>query len=214
MNYSDELYIQMNYNLTKHVQDLYKENYKLLEKYKDDTRIGVISGTCFSSNRKLKHSYRFSAYAGIWGWATWKRTWDLFDYEFVLSDDEFDKRVSSFIHSKGALNYWKDILHLCIKDGNDRSYWDYQLHLAMLCANLIHIVPNRNLVSNIGFNEEASHTSDANSVYANKPTMSILPLNHPTKVSINHRIDNRPYELSNIKRLKKFFKKILLYGRV
>ena len=29
MNYSDELYIQVNYNLTKYVQDLYNENHKL-----------------------------------------------------------------------------------------------------------------------------------------------------------------------------------------
>lgn len=186
---------------------------ELLERYRNDTRIGVISGTCFCDIADHTFSYHYSAYAGIWGWATWKRTWDLFDYSFSMSDREFTEKVLPFIKSKSAVSYWLNILHRCINDGDDRSYWDYQLHLSMLCANKIHILPNCNLVSNIGFNDSATHTFDSGSKYANASTERILPLIHPTRVSINHNKDNRPYSLPPIKKLKRILKRFLQYGK-
>lgn len=186
---------------------------ELLERYRDDTRIGVISGTCFTNDVDHVFSYRYSAYAGIWGWATWKRTWELFDYSFSMCDKEFVGKVLPFVKSRSAVNYWLSILHRCISDGDNRSYWDYQLHLSMLCANKIHILPNRNLVSNIGFNDSATHTFDSGSRYANVVTERILPLTHPTRVSINHHKDNRPYVSSPIKKIKRTVKHLLLNGK-
>lgn len=168
----------------------------LLYRYKDDDRIGIISGACFNPRRNYDFSYFFSAYAGIWGWATWKRTWDYFDFDFYRSDNDFLSHVIPFVKSRSAARYWLRILHLCTNDGPDRSYWDYQLHLSLLYANKIHIIPNRNLVSNIGFNENATHTLDVNSVYANVPTNGIMPLCHPKSIIVNHRFDNKPYNTS------------------
>ena len=177
---------------------------QLLDKYRNDERIGIISGTCFESNSDLNASYRFSAYAGIWGWATWKRTWNLFDFDFHKSDREFKRKVTPFVKSRQATKYWLNILHKCEKDGPNRSYWDYQLHLCLLYANRVHILPNKNLVTNIGFNQNATHTFDQASRYANRSSEGILPLIHPKTIHINHHIDNADYLVPLHKRIKRF----------
>ena len=180
---------------------------QLLDKYRNDERIGIISGTCFSKITDHLVSYRFSAYAGIWGWATWKRTWDLFDFNFQKSDDDFIRKVKPFVKSRQATDYWLNILHKCEKDGPGRSYWDYQLHLCLLYANKIHILPNKNLVTNIGFNQNATHTFDQGSAFANKSTEGILPLIHPKTIHVAHRLDNADYFVPLTKRIKRLLKR-------
>lgn len=180
----------------------------LLERYRNNSQIGIISGTCFIDNITTNASYRFSAYAGIWGWATWRRTWNLFDFDFTKKDTDFITRVRPFLKSRQATNYWLNILHKCKQDGPDRSYWDYQLHLSLLYENKIHVLPNNNIVTNIGFNEKATHTFDADSIYANRVASGILPLIHPDSISINHRLDNLPYVVSFKKRITRLIKRI------
>ncbi len=188
--------------------DFFEYCEQLLEKYRFVDQIGIISGTCFVSTPEPTTSYRFSAYAGIWGWATWKRTWNLFDFDFYKSDKDFLGRVEPFLKSKSAAKYWLDILHKCTNDGPSRSYWDYQLHLSLLYANKIHILPNKNLVSNIGFNENATHTFNLNSIYSNRTTEGILPLVHPDSIIINHKTDNIDYIVPFMQKVKRSLKRL------
>lgn len=174
---------------------------QLLNYYSDDDRIGIISGSYFEKPLVSDASYHFSSYAGIWGWATWRRVWTLFDFDFYCSDKDFIAHVFPFVRSRGATDYWLKILHTCIKDGPGRTYWDYQLHLSLLYANKIHIIPNHNLVMNIGFNERATHTFNRNSRFANKSVYGILPLVHPKRVHVNHRRDNKVYAPPFLRRL-------------
>lgn len=182
---------------------------ELLERYRTDSRIGIISGTCFNPVINSPDSYCFTAYAGIWGWATWRRTWALFDFNVKFDDRDFVLHVAPFLRSMQATHYWLKILHKCEADGPNRSYWDYQLHLCLMYSNKIHISPFMNLISNIGFNERATHTTDSQSKYANKPTHSILPLRHPERIVIDHSMDNRPYQVPFFKRMKRIIFAIL-----
>lgn len=184
---------------------------ELLARYRADSRIAIISGTNFSPTKNPVYSYKFTAYAGIWGWATWRRTWQLFDYNFSCNDEDFVARVKPFVKSNASVSYWLKILHTCIADGKNKTYWDYQLHLSLLFANKIHIRPMCNLVSNIGFNANATHTTDSNSKYSNCATFSIMPLVHPTAIRINRRIDNHSYKISLCKRIKSRCKKLYQY---
>lgn len=186
---------------------------ELLARYRDCKQIGVISGTCFSNRNSQKESYRFSAFAGIWGWATWRRTWVLFDYHFDVNEKDFYNRVRPFLQSKSATIYWIQILNKVKSDGWDKTYWDYQFHLAMMYANLVHVLPNKNLVSNIGFNENATHTFDAGSHYANREVDSIMPLIHPHRIVVRHRGDNRSYEMPFYKKIKRRIKTLLINGK-
>lgn len=188
---------------------------ELLEYYRLNERVAIIGGTNRHSHyRKTNSSYYFSAYSEIWGWASWRRVWKQYDYDFMVSDKEFFHRMFSFVKSYGATKYWINLLHQVRKDTNLalKTYWDYQMDLNFLYLNKIHIVPCVNLVSNIGFNEKATHTTSSQSQYANTPVNPILPLVHPKRISIRYA-DNNEYNviLQKIKQLiKKVFKGVFL----
>jgi len=175
---------------------------QLLLQYKNDVDVAVIGGANFLENVKDSFSYRFTAYAEIWGWATWKRVWDKYDYDFNVSVSEFRKQVKPFLRSKNALKYWCDILEM-VQSDQTKSYWDYQMHLKLMYNHSIHILPNVNLISNIGFGDDSTHTTDVNSIFSNKAMGSILPIQHPAQKNIQSKIDNKRYKHYIVKLYKR-----------
>lgn len=179
---------------------------ELLEKYRNNENVATIGGTCRHPVKNSKFSYHFSAYSEIWGWATWKRVMDEYDFDFSVPDSNFVESVKRFVHSKQAALYWLKVLHRTQNDKDKKSYWDFQLDLKNLYSNKINIVPNCNLVSNIGFNERGTHTL-AVSNCANLPTQSVLPLKHPKKIRIRY-YDNLEYNV-HWKKCKSMMRKCL-----
>jgi len=163
---------------------------ELLVKYKDDERVSVISGTNeFAKSREEKsNEYIFTRFTYIWGWASYRRVWK--DYDFTLSffpklkekmsPDEFLFPLKKHQIKKR----WKKFKKIHKRKGSHT--WDYQL----LCLNLMNqqfcIVPKANLVSNIGFSENATHTKDVNSPNSRIPYGELLfPLQEPTPFEEN-----------------------------
>jgi hypothetical protein len=182
---------------------------ELLEKYRNNNKVGIIGGSFFR-DIKSDYSYFFTPYAGIWGWATWKRVWHKVDYNISISDEEFKLKTHNFLKSNDAENYWLYILKKCKEDGINKTYWDYQLHLCLMLENIIHITPTKNLISNIGFNEKATHTVDSGNKYANKEVYSILPLKHPKNVEIDYKFCNQTYKKTFFYKIKKFVKRFYI----
>ena len=181
---------------------------ELLEKYRNINNIGIIGGSFFGKTNS-DCSYFFTPYAGIWGWATWKRVWQKVNYNIFISDNEIRLKNHNFLKSYEAENYWLDILKRCKDDGENKTYWDYQLHICLMLENIIHITPTKNLISNIGFNENATHTIDRGNKYANKEVYSILPLKHPKNVEIDYNYCNKNYQRTIFYKVKKYVKYIL-----
>jgi hypothetical protein len=130
---------------------------ELLIKYKDDSRVMHIGGTNWHPDFKTRNgeNYFFSKDAHIWGWATWKRAWDLFDYEMcdypVFIGKGYYKDV---IRSKQEQKYFKvrwDSFYNTNYKSKDHSNWDYQWYYTILKNNGLCIWPSSNLISNIGF---------------------------------------------------------------
>jgi len=69
----------------------------MLQCYRNDTRVGTISGSSFlPSSVRLDTPIWFSKYAQIWGWATWKRVWEKYDYSLKTRDiQEWEKIISN-----------------------------------------------------------------------------------------------------------------------
>jgi hypothetical protein len=106
---------------------------------------------------KIADSYTFSRYCNIWGWATWRRAWDF--YDFKMSDwPEFYSQSSlkKMLKQKYEIGYWENKF--------DRTYhglentWDWQLQYSCFKHKGLAIEPSVNLVMNIGFREDATHT--------------------------------------------------------
>lgn len=184
----------------------------LLDKYKDNKQIGFISGPNFVPVPNATNSYSFTIYNHIWGWATWKRTIDLYTLDF--SDflfKEFNSLLNQYFDTYKEKAYWRTIFQQ-IKKGKIPT-WDYYLTFCLWRNHLYSISPNKNLVSNIGFGEGAVNTTDPNSPAANRPTLSILPLTHNEKIQSNKKqeknyfklfiMDNKPVYMLYLKLLLK-----------
>ncbi|MGQ4647513.1 glycosyltransferase family 2 protein [Lyngbya aestuarii] len=163
----------------------------LLEKYRHDDRIMMIGGSNFQSGQsRTSYSYFFSKHMFIWGWATWRRAWQYYDVEMKTWPeykelDLIDSYCEDFLDKK----YWVNRFD-CTFDGSINS-WDYQWIYACWCQNGLSIVPNSNLISNIGFGVDATHTFDTNSL-AGLPLTNISDIKHPPFVT-SHRLADQYY---------------------
>jgi hypothetical protein len=135
---------------------------EMLDRYRDDPRVGIIAGINHQpADRKYGGSYYFSRYAHVWGWASWRRTWQLYDVSMSLwpMAREFRLLESMFLNP-AAVQHWRRQLDL-LYDGHIDT-WDYQLTFMGWVQHLLHAVPCRNLVTNLGFDADATHTRERN----------------------------------------------------
>ena len=135
---------------------------EMLEKYRDDKRIAMISGDNFQFGKKrTEYSYYFSRYTHIWGWASWRRAWENYDVDIKLWSEIRDGGwLKDLLGDKKSVRYWRNIFENVYQGKIDT--WDYQWTFSCWIQNALTILPNVNLVSNIGFGSEALHTKGRN----------------------------------------------------
>ena len=156
---------------------------ELLKKYFDEDRISHISGTNFQYGIwRGFGSYYFSQYTHIWGWATWRRAWKDFD----ISMKHFETS-SRFTENKNKLPY--DLMKDVYKGSND--IWDVQWFYTNYLHRRLTIIPNINLIQNIGFGDNATHTLGKIFSYIKyTPNGDLLfPLRHQKKLQFNRCAD-------------------------
>lgn len=182
---------------------------ELLDKYKDDTRIGNISGSCFFPEQiTLGQSYDFSAISHIWGWATWKRVWKQFDIDFnYWEKNKNSKRGNDLFISNWEKVYFSSFISDSINNRDGKNVWDVQYSFSLRVQNLMSIYPSVNLVANIGLDSEgATHTKkNSNRLYRLSSPIK-LPLKHPEYVLRNKCLDNY-----TVKKLYFSYKRLLRY---
>ena len=153
---------------------------ELLDFYRNDSRIMHISGNNFQLGKiRGEGSYYFSKYNHIWGWATWKRAWRFYDVSLNTFPIFVQRKVIKNIFRRvKAQRYWFNKLKGVYKKNIDT--WDFQWAYTIWCQNGLCILPNTNLVSNIGFGDEATHTKFKISNLGNIPLGEMtFPLKHP-----------------------------------
>ncbi len=150
----------------------------LLSKYRDNEFVMMISGSNLGETQG-DSSYYFTKYGQIWGWATWKRAWNSF--ERVVSIDDLD----SFFTSKKEKKFWKKNFKTIV--------WDVQWAIYSIWKkNGISILPNSNLVTNIGFDLEATNYKDAENINSNLVAVEIgFPLTHPQQILTDKDFDTK-----------------------
>ncbi|MEG4529161.1 putative capsular polysaccharide synthesis family protein [Microcoleus sp. D2_18a_D3] len=157
---------------------------ELLERYRHNERVFQITGENTHGYRCSDSSYYFSAYSFYWGWATWKRAWKYFDGSLKQWLQVRESQwLQDYLGDYPSAQYWAEIFDLTYNGFNSWGWaWTFTCFVNQgLCA-----VPNQNLISNVGFGEDAAHTTWEVDEIANLPTQSIdFPLHHPTKVTVN-----------------------------
>ena len=163
---------------------------ELLQHYADDSRIMTISGNNFQrGRRRSEHSYYFSRYMHCWGWATWRWAWQHYDRDLStwprLRDSGWME--TRFPHARHA-RYWRDLLDRVAH--GDIDSWAYIWQYSIWTLNGVNILPDCNLVSNIGFDTDATHTTKNRSPWANLPTQAMpFPLRHPAAIARDEEAD-------------------------
>ena len=171
----------------------------LLEKYRFDERIGHISGFNIQGGIKRGSAdYYFSEETQVWGWATWKRVWNKYDLsmnhlkEFEKSDQNPNLRNNK-LHSLVALYDFKKVLK------NKIDTWDYQYTYTNFINHSLSVIPNENLIENIGFTADATHTKEDNTIFSlNKAKeIDLSSLKHPTIILPHKAADSYSFKKHN-----------------
>lgn len=181
---------------------------ELLSKYRNDERVMAIAGTSLVGEwRSPLQSYYFSQFGGNWGWASWRRAWKFFDYNIKLFPQLLEAQfLEHYLREPKYYLYWKKLFQE-IYEFPDRSCWDYQWLLACWMQNGLRICPEVNLITNIGFGANATHTFSDNPL-ANVQTQEInLPLKHPQFMiqdfQADHLIQEKFFNVGFMSKLKR-----------
>ena len=162
---------------------------ELLERYKENEHVQFINATLYHDRWKCDASYGFSHYMITGAWAAWRETWQGFDLDLLdLNAWKFRCHVMRLTRNRAEANWWYFKVKEIQKDKAKKSYWDYQMQIHLFCNSALTIHPKVNLISNIGFDAEGTHTT-FNDGDGNKPIFPILPLQHPTKMHVNAVMD-------------------------
>lgn len=154
---------------------------ELLERYRDDDRVFSISGCNFAPSDEITQataSYRFSAITHVWGWATWRRSWQ--HYRYAMNDWRSRLKGRERWRAMGAdlsgYVYWTAVFDW-MRFGHIDT-WDYQLSLAQMASGGLTATANTNLTRNVGFTSDSTHTNYTPS-YVRPAQQLHWPLVHP-----------------------------------
>lgn len=166
---------------------------ELLSYYRHDERVWVITGDNFQNGiQRGDGSYYFSRFNHVWGWATWKRAWEKADMELSFWPKwKKSKDWKQILSDRSARRYWEKIFDKMHRGEIDT--WDYPWTASVWYHGGLTATPNVNLVSNIGFGPDSTHTKSINSPVSNMPTGSLGKIKHPKLVVLDSKADNYVY---------------------
>jgi len=157
---------------------------EMLERYRDDDRIMCVSATHFHGAAHVpEHSYFFSRYNHCWGWASWRRAWAMYDSDMAAWPT---LRTQGWLRgighgSRAFAAYWRNIFDRV--HAQKINSWAYRWMFSCWAQSGLTVLPGRNLVCNIGFDDNATNTGAGNPLEGATPLESInFPLRHPSHV--------------------------------
>lgn len=166
---------------------------ELLETYRDNPRIMQISGTNFQPKARTQGaSYFFSRYNHVWGWATWRRAWKHYRPDLEGLDSFWEEAHQEFWANRREEKYWRKMFTRA--QTNQVQSWAYRWTYSIWAEGGLVVYPEKNLVSNQGFDARATNTAKADKRKANRPVEALGPLVHPATVARCETADRWTFE--------------------
>ncbi len=163
---------------------------EMLARFADSPEIMMISGDSFTpAIADPDASYRFSQSTQIWGWATWRRAWSHYDVEMKVWPEFRDRRsLRRLVPDPRTLRFWEEAFE-AVWDGRIDT-WDWQWTFACWKISGLSVLPNINLVQNIGYSGDGTHTSaDSSTNPAAVSGTLTFPLDHPDAIVVDREAD-------------------------
>lgn len=152
-----------------------------LKKYEQHSQIMHISGSCHvPENLTGDFSYYYSQFEHVWGWATWRRAWQHYDFNLRTYNDQSRLLVKN-----------KNKKHMLdrLKKENTKFTWDYQWYFSITSKDGLCITPRKSLIKNIGFGKAATNTLFKPKWLTNSFPGEIEEIHHPQHITINKQAD-------------------------
>ncbi|PRY27410.1 hypothetical protein CLV58_13343 [Spirosoma oryzae] len=179
--------------------------HELLGVYVNEPKVMHIAGANIYKKQVWSDStYFFSNIPHIWGWATWRRAWKLYDVNMHDYHQFRDSGIiEKIVNNPQSVKYWYNEFNGTYLGKIDT--WDYQWVYTIWKNQGLCIIPNQNLITNIGFDEHGTHTV-VDSDIANLPTVAInvKTIKHPEILEINK--DAVKYAFANLYQLPSWWK--------
>lgn len=169
----------------------------MLERYRHDKRVMSITGCNYVNRDRTDDSYYFSKYFDCWGWALWRRSWEYYDY-YMKSWPEFQQSgaFDQIFEDPYEKEYWKGAFQRMYVDPQEIDTWDIQLQYAIWSQSGLVIVPNKNLIGNIGCNiQDRVHPSEKHDPRGDVPVESIKEIKHPSFMVRNREADQHIFDV-------------------
>ena len=167
----------------------------LLEKFKNNKKISMISGRNNIGKTNHKFSYYYT-FGNTWGWATWRRAWSLNDSKLKTWNNR--ERQNNFNYNlQNYPSLYNVLKKRCqdIYDKKNNSIWDYQWFFSSISNNMLGVSSSVNLVRNIGFGGSATH-SFSNAYLENLKTYNVsFPLKHNNNIKLDESLLNKEYKI-------------------
>lgn len=169
--------------------DFFKFCDEMLDKYRNDIRIHAVCGhNVLYQGYNSDMPYYLSNYSGIWGWASWRRVWETYEFDLKkISKEALYEKLYKRL-PKRTCDYYMYIYKYMTKKTIDT--WDYQFYFNQILNDRYTIIPYTNMTRNIGFNTtDAAHTTSANYYEMAHVEKTIYPFNHPDEVKEDKNAD-------------------------
>jgi len=183
---------------------------ELLERYRNNRNIGMIGGFRYHPRHVMDNaSYHFSSYCQIWGWASWARAWEKYDFNADWWPEFRDSREfrKSFISRITFRNLQSQIDSAFRRE---LDTWDLQWMATCMRHGMLTIVPSKSLIENIGWGDDATHSKKAGRYTGLGYEVMEFPLNHPSEVERSRRLDRITEKIIFTPRLRSRLKRCLI----
>jgi hypothetical protein len=128
--------------------DFFRFAEDMLFRYASETRISMITGTNYMSGY-IQVPYFFSEHFSIWGWATWRRAWKLYDVEMAEWNERSARQeLSEKFRHPCVRRHFSNTFDLLRNEYVDT--WDIQWVFTCIMNRCLCLTPTINLITNIG----------------------------------------------------------------
>ena len=164
-------------------EDFFPFCLEMLERWRDNPKVMHVSGdNSVGAVAPRDSSYGFSERPLVWGWATWRRAWMQSDTELSSWRDVRGTKFEKLLWpTKKEMLRRRMLLDSISRDGVPDT-WDAQWAYSVRLMGGIAVMPAKNLISNIGFREDATHTKRRGHIRENFPQGKVFPLRHPKDI--------------------------------
>jgi hypothetical protein len=170
-------------------QSFFRFSEEMLNFYRDNTKVMAICGHNPIPHYPIQGDYTFSNVAHIWGWATWKRAWQGYDYQ-MKEWPEYKANRTFKRHFPNPVFYKFRCDEFDLAAQGITHTWDYQFSFHLLKHQGLAVVPKINMISNVGIGPDATNTKHEFHVIQGEAKEINFPIAFKDEIDYDFNFDN------------------------